>query len=263
MVRSKGVVLRALIKTEKFQVNAVETKTRRCDKRWPVSWQKSCFGESLERITRRNSNLNTIQPTSGGTWLWEPRIYEVQLANAICGMEHDHEKYADKRSVLQISDEDFTSIHAASLAATPINCIQEASLINLVSQQVKYKRDQIHTCQQQWTEAKQCILNVVSAIPSHTNAPSALGGSISTIRRFEMRRGKELGKKSAKRRLLFEEIPRTSPNRRHDGVKRIFKVFLKIVIRNVVSCIEHAKRKAIMAMNIVNVLKRKLYVGGG
>ncbi|KAL1395477.1 hypothetical protein pipiens_011218 [Culex pipiens pipiens] len=73
-----------------------------------------------------------------------------------------------------------------------------------------------------------------------------------------MRRGKELGKKSAKRRLLFEEIPRTSPNRRHDGVKRSFKVFLKIVIRNVVSCIEHAKRMAIMAMNIVNVLKRKL-----
>ncbi|KAL1373962.1 hypothetical protein pipiens_018348 [Culex pipiens pipiens] len=43
MVRSKGVVLCALIKTEKFQVNAVETKTRRCDK------------------------------PSGGTWLWEPR----------------------------------------------------------------------------------------------------------------------------------------------------------------------------------------------
>ncbi|KAL1373961.1 hypothetical protein pipiens_018347 [Culex pipiens pipiens] len=36
-----------------------------------------------------------------------------------------------------------------------------------------YKRDQIHTCQQQWTEAKQCTLNVVSAIPYHTNAPWA------------------------------------------------------------------------------------------
>lgn len=57
-------------------------------------------------------------------------------------MEHDHEKYADKRSVLQISDEDFSeywlssfadfinmivdpfpaSIHAASLAATRSVC---------------------------------------------------------------------------------------------------------------------------------------------
>ncbi|EDS32999.1 tetratricopeptide repeat protein, tpr [Culex quinquefasciatus] len=101
-------------------------------------------------------------------------IYEVQLANAICGMEHDHEKYADKRSVLQISDEDFSDLDprgfagrdtfslqpgsqeiwmiqfkiwlrlavvhiAIELQNKAINCIQEASLINLVSQQVKYK----------------------------------------------------------------------------------------------------------------------------
>ncbi|KAL1395480.1 hypothetical protein pipiens_011221 [Culex pipiens pipiens] len=126
-----------------------------------------------------------------------------------------------------------------------------------------YKRDQIHTCQQQWTEAKQCTLNVVSAIPYHTNAPwadrSQLSEDLAPAQEEEdearQRTRKEKRQAAPALRRNTQDITK-SASRRREG-------FLKTVIRNVVSCIEHAKRMAIMAMNIVNVLKRKLYVGGG
>ncbi|XP_058840047.1 tetratricopeptide repeat protein 7B-like [Topomyia yanbarensis] len=64
--------------------------------------------------------------------IWR-EVYEVQLANAANGMEHDNEKHSDTRSVLQMqssqmSDKDSNSIHAASLAASRIeHALSEAA----------------------------------------------------------------------------------------------------------------------------------------
>uniref|UniRef100_A0A8D8B9T5 Tetratricopeptide repeat protein 7B n=4 Tax=Culex pipiens TaxID=7175 RepID=A0A8D8B9T5_CULPI len=73
--------------------------------------------------------LETVQQMLS---IWR-EVYEVQLANAGSGMEHDHEKHSDTRSVLQMqssqmSDKDSNSIHAASLAASRIeHALSEAA----------------------------------------------------------------------------------------------------------------------------------------
>ncbi|XP_021705407.1 tetratricopeptide repeat protein 7B [Aedes aegypti] len=73
--------------------------------------------------------LETVQQMLA---IWR-EVYEVQLANAGSGMEHDHEKHSDTRSVLQMqtsqmSDKDSNSIHAASLAASRIeHALSEAA----------------------------------------------------------------------------------------------------------------------------------------
>ncbi|XP_055531177.1 tetratricopeptide repeat protein 7B [Wyeomyia smithii] len=73
--------------------------------------------------------LETVQQMLS---IWR-EVYEVQLANAGSGMEHDNEKQSDTRSVLQMqssqmSDKDSNSIHAASLAASRIeHALSEAA----------------------------------------------------------------------------------------------------------------------------------------
>ncbi|XP_055593885.1 tetratricopeptide repeat protein 7B [Uranotaenia lowii] len=73
--------------------------------------------------------LETVQQMLS---IWR-EVYEVQLANAGSGMEHENEKYSDTRSVLQmqssqLSDKDSNSIHAASLAASRIeHALSEAA----------------------------------------------------------------------------------------------------------------------------------------
>lgn len=64
---------------------------------------------------------------------------------------------------------------ASDLPNEAENCVQEAALINPLSNLVMHMKGKIHVHQSQWHEAKQCFLNAVSANPLHPEGLRALG----------------------------------------------------------------------------------------
>lgn len=64
---------------------------------------------------------------------------------------------------------------ASDLPVEAENCIQEATMINPLSNFVMYMKGKIHVHLSQWHEAKQCFLNAVSANPLYPEGLRALG----------------------------------------------------------------------------------------
>lgn len=63
----------------------------------------------------------------------------------------------------------------SSLPLEAENCVQEATLINPLSNVMMYMKGKIHVHLSQWHEAKQCFLNAVSANPHYPEGLRALG----------------------------------------------------------------------------------------